>query len=158
LADSLASRVLVEIEQIDRLLMAYTDLLDRVQQRIPDLIEITAVASVLHSFYNGLEHIFSSIAKGFDRQVPTGSQWHRDLLVQMTHETSNRGRIISTELAQKLTDYLGFRHFYRHSYSFFLDWAELRELVTSVRDVWAQVRQELREFVNSLGNHQSERS
>lgn len=42
-----------EIEQIDQLITVYADLLERVQQRTPDLVEVAAVASVLHSFYNG---------------------------------------------------------------------------------------------------------
>ena len=61
-----------EIGQIDQLLAVYADLVERVQQRPPDLVEITAIASVLHSFYNGLENIFLSIAKGVDQQVYTG--------------------------------------------------------------------------------------
>ncbi len=59
---------------------------------------------------DGLENIFLSIARGLDQQVPTGSHWHRDLLVQMTQETAKRGGVISAELARKLADYLGFRH------------------------------------------------
>jgi hypothetical protein len=152
LADNVVSPVTFEIGQIDQLLAVYADLADRVQQRPPDLVEITAIASVLHSFYNGLEHIFLSIAKGLDQQVPTGDQWHRDLLIHMTRETANRGSVISTALARKLADYLGFRHFYRHSYSFFLEWDKLQGLVMSLREVWAQVKEDLRIFLRRLSS------
>ena len=63
------SQVKFEIEQIGLLFEAYADLLERVQRRTPDLVEVTAVASVLHSFYNGLENIFLSIAKGIDSET-----------------------------------------------------------------------------------------
>ena len=139
-----------EIGQIDQLLAVYADLVERVQQRPPDLVEITALASVLHSFYNGLENIFLSIAKGLDEQVPIGDQWHRDLLIHMTRETRDRGSVISTALAKKLADYLGFRHFYRHSYSFFLEWDKLQGLVTSLREVWGQVKEALHAFLERL--------
>lgn len=135
LADNVISQVTFEIGQIDQFLTVYADFVERVQQRPPDLVEITALASVLHSFSNGLENIFLSMAKGLDQQVPTGAQWHRDLLVHMTQETAHRGGVISAELAQKLADYLGFRHFYRHSYSFFLEWDKLKELVVSLREI-----------------------
>jgi len=82
-----------ELAQIEQLLEVYADLFTRVQQRSPDLVEITAVASVLHSFYNGLENIFLAIAKGCDHQVPAGAQWHRDLLVQMTRVTEHRSKV-----------------------------------------------------------------
>jgi hypothetical protein len=111
LAEKVASQITFEIEQLDQLLVAYADLWERAQQGTPDLVEVTAMASVLDSFYNGLENIFLSITKGLDQEVPAGAQWHRDLLVQMTHETVNRSSVISAELAQKLADYLGFRHF-----------------------------------------------
>jgi hypothetical protein len=68
----------------------------------------------------------------------------------MTHEMANRDSIISTESAQKLADYLGFRHFYRHSYSFFLEWSELEKLVTDLPEVWDQTRKALFEFLNNL--------
>ena len=150
MAEKVISQVTFEIGQIDQLLVAYTDLWERAQQGTPDLVEMTAMASVLHSFYNGLENIFLSIAKGLDQEVPTGAQWHRDLLVQMACEMANRNRVISAELAQKLADYLGFRHFYRHSYSFFLEWSELEKLVTGLPEVWDQTRTALFELLDSL--------
>jgi hypothetical protein len=155
LADNVVSQVTFEIGQIDQLLAVYADLVERVQQRPPDLVEMTAMASVLHSFYNGLENIFLSIVKGLDQQVPTGNQWHRDLLIHMTRETANRDRVMSTALAQKLADYLGFRHFYRHSYSFFLEWSKLQGLVTSLREVWAQVKEALHAFLGCLNSTES---
>ena len=139
-----------EMDQIDRLFVSYAVLFDRVRQGQPDVIETTAVASVLHSFYNGLELIFLSIAKRLDRQVPTGERWHRQLLFQMMQSTVQRDSVISTELAQQLDNYLAFRHFYRHSYSFFLDWSELEKLVTPLQSVWSQAKAELNMFLDHL--------
>jgi len=136
--------------QIDQLLAAYADLLERAQKNTPDLVELTAIASVLHSFYNGLENIFLSIAKGLDQHIPSGAQWHRDLLVQMSQETTNRPGVLSSKVVQRLADYLGFRHFYRHSYSFFLDWDEMENLGTSLPEVWDQTRKALQDFLDSL--------
>jgi len=73
LAEKVVSQVTFEIGQIDQLLVAYVDLWERARQGTPDLVEMTAIASVLHSFYNGLENIFLSIAKGLDQEVPTGT-------------------------------------------------------------------------------------
>jgi hypothetical protein len=68
----------------------------------------------------------------------------------MTQETGTRGRVLSAELAGKLIDYLSFRHFYRHSYSFFLEWEELEKLVTILPEIWSQAKQELNQFLQSL--------
>jgi hypothetical protein len=59
------------------------------------LVEITATASVLHSFYNGLENIFLTIAKGLDESVPSGAKWHRELLMQMADTNPKRGPVLN---------------------------------------------------------------
>lgn len=61
-----------ELEQIDQLFLYYADLLAKVREATPDRVEMAALASVLHSFYNALENIFLSIAKGLDGMVPSG--------------------------------------------------------------------------------------
>jgi hypothetical protein len=145
-----ASQIRFEITQIDRLFDSYADLLARCRQAPPDLVEMTAIAAVLHSFYTGLENIFLSVAKGLDEGVPSGAEWHRDLLACMSRETSQRGPVVSSETGEKLANYLIFRHFYRHAYAFFLDWSKLEKLVTPLQAVWAQTRKELQSFVESL--------
>ena len=57
---------------------------------------------------------------------------------------------MTTETAHRLADYLGFRRFYRHSYSFFLEWDELEKLVTLLPEVWVQVKGELQLFLDGL--------
>lgn len=150
LADRVIVQVRFELEQIDRLLELYGRLLESAQTRTPDLVEVTAIASVLHSFYNGLENALQSIAKGLDGALPTGSQSHRELLDQVATSTSKRPAIISVAVREKLNDYLAFRHFYRHSYSFFLDWDEMKGLVAQMPSVWLETKAELQSFLEKL--------
>jgi len=150
LAKKVASQVQFGIGQIDQLLETYANLLEHTLESPPDLVEVTALGSVLHSFYNGLESIFLSIAKEVDARVPTGAHWHRDLLSQMAESTHGRGPVLTPEMVSRLADYLGFRHFYRHSYSFCLEWDELAKLVMSLEDVWEQAREELQVFLQGL--------
>jgi hypothetical protein len=152
LAEEVIAQVKFEIEQIDQLFQFYVDLLAQARKVQPNLVEVTALASVLHSFYNGLENIFLSIAKGMDANIPEGAQWHRDLLDQMTTSTSNRKSVLTEEMSRRLSDYLGFRHFYRHTYSFFMDWEEMEKLVTPLEDVWSRVKSELQTFLNSMSS------
>lgn len=150
LLDKTASRILFEIDQIDFLLESYAELLERVQKITPDLVETTALASVIHSFYNGIENIFSAIAKEIDGNMPAGFQWHRDLLLQMMQDTVKRKPVVSADTAEKLADYLAFRHFYRHAYSFFLDWEEIKKLVTPLSEVWGQAKDEIKLFLKDF--------
>lgn len=79
-----------------------------------------------------------------------GDHWHRDLLMEMALSTSHRKAVLSADATRRLADYLAFRHFYRHSYSFFLSWIELEKLVTELEDVWHQIRRELQRFLLNL--------
>ena len=151
MTENITVQVQYETEQIGRLFEVYADLLAHSKQETPNLVEIAALASVLHSFYNGLENIFLVIAKGLDGAAPTGSGWHRDLLARMAQATPKRSPVISPETGEALTGYMLFRHFYRHSYSFFLEWTKMRDLVTALEDVWKQTRQEFLAFLESLG-------
>jgi hypothetical protein len=141
-----------EIEMIERLFSTYRDLLEHARQTEPNLIELTALASVLHSFYTGLENIFQAIAKQDDSGLPDSAQWHRDLLWQMARVTMQRPAALSSTTASRLLDYLSFRHFYRHGYSFFLEWNELTKLVQPLPEVWAQTRHDLETFLNAVTN------
>ncbi|MCB0083392.1 MAG: hypothetical protein KDE47_20765 [Caldilineaceae bacterium] len=67
------AKIKLELNLIDELFASYADLLARVQTKEPDIVEKTALASVLHSFYNGIEHIFEIVAKEVDQQVNVGT-------------------------------------------------------------------------------------
>lgn len=148
--NKVASHIRFEIGQIDKLLESYKGLFQRCKESEPDLVELTALASVLHSFYNGIERIFIVISKKIDKKVPEGKQWHREILMQMAKSMQERDIAISDDLKEKLVPYLAFRHFYRYSYSFFLKWYELEKLVDPIFEVWEEFKTELNIFMDSL--------
>jgi len=143
------NKIRFEIKQVDKLLEKYKSLINECDQGEPELVELTALASVLHSFYNGIENIFSLIAKGIDNNNPSGSKWHKELLIQMAESNDRRDAVILETLKEEIKSYLGFRHFYRHAYSFYLDWGEMKELVNSLFSVWKQIKRELNDFVDN---------
>lgn len=142
--------IAVELAQLDQLVTTYGGLLARVQQQQPDVVELAALATVLHSFYNGAEGIFLSIARLLDRQVPDEARWHRALLAQMAQPAVARPAVLSATLETRLTDYLAFRHYFRHAYAFSLDWARLEPLVHELPHVHKALRDELEPFLQFL--------
>ena len=111
-------------------------------------VERTALGSVLQSFYTGVEHIFQTIAKRVDLDMPTGEEWHRELLSRMVRSTERRDPVISEGTAELLKPYLGFRHVYRHAYSFRLEWVQMRNLVWDLSVVWQQVCFDVRKMLD----------
>ena len=142
LPEQVSEKIEFELEEIGLLFELYKNELSNLKQK-PNLMEITAYAGILHSFYNGVEKIFLVIAKNIDGKIPDDSRWHKTLLVQMTVENEFRPAVLSQEMKKQLLDYLAFRHFFRHSYSFRLEWEELEELVTSFFDVWEKFKAEI---------------
>ncbi len=81
-----------------------------------------AIGYLLHSFYNGCENIFRSIARFFENDIED-TYWHKDLLKRMKVDIAGfRPRVIDKDLFLLLDDFRAFRHKFRHSYSFELDW------------------------------------
>lgn len=56
--DSTKLKIDYEISQIDELMEKSNVLVSLCKSKAPDFIEMSAVGSILHSFYNGLENIF----------------------------------------------------------------------------------------------------
>lgn len=94
----ITSQIKFEINQIDKLFEAYQGLFIKCKENEPDIIETTALASVLHSFYNGIEKIFELIGKKIDKSTPQSKQWHRDLLIQMSKDLPERHAVISDKM------------------------------------------------------------
>ena len=137
-----------KINDIDKLFSEYELIFEKINSGIPDLFDMTILGSVLHSFYNGLENIFEIIAKNIDGNVPNGNKSHQELLHQMASENSMRNEIINEELYLKLREYATFRHFYRHAYSFQLNWEKMKPLVDNVHNIWQEIKQSLEDFIS----------
>jgi len=150
LAKPLFQTITVEIAQLDQLFATYGVLLAQVQQRPPDAVELAALATVLHSFYNGAEGVFVAVARQLDQHVPDETRWHRFLLAQVARPTAMRPALISALLEARLTDYLAFRHYFRHAYAFTLDWPRLEPLARGLSSVHNALRDELTAFLHFL--------
>ena len=64
--------ILDSLDDIDELLSSYDMLFIRLMQNRSDNIELAALGTVLHSFYNGIEGIFLLISKQIDGMTPIG--------------------------------------------------------------------------------------
>lgn len=133
-------QILFKVNEIDKLFLEYRLIFEKVEQETPDLFDMTILGSVLHSFYNGIENIFEIISKNIDKKIPVGNKYHQELLYQMTQENSERKSILSEEMYLALREYLAFRHFYRHAYSFQLDWEKMEPLVKNIFIIWKKAK------------------
>ncbi len=109
-----------------------------------------AIGGYLHGFYNGAENIFKRIAKFFENNI-TSSMYHSELLKRMNIEIKGvRPRVINEELFVLLNDLKGFRHMYRHSYSFDLDWEKEKITAKRVPMIFSKLKEQINSFLYKL--------
>lgn len=150
MSSDLRQDIFDSIEDINDLLTTYEELFSKVKQEKPDVVELAALGSVLQSFYNGVEGIFILVAKQIDRQMPSDNAWHQTLLNKVLESTDNRDVVITSTTASSLAPYMKFRHFFRHAYTFMLDWKRLQPLVDELKTTWDTARDEITAFCDTL--------
>lgn len=143
----LNEKILLEISKIEDLVQKSSVLLEKTKIQEPDFIELNAIGSVLHSYYNGLESIFKLIYKSFDEKPLSSNLWHSELLQAMFSQSEKHSQILSSELLPYLKNYLGFRHVFRHSYGYELDWQRLKPLFYGMNENWQLVKKEILNFL-----------
>lgn len=119
-----------EFENIDAVLseLFYIVIPDKIEY---STAELAAIATFVHNFYNGIENVLKRIMMFENVETKDTPTWHKDLL-----KTSLDRNIISAELYNSLSNYLSFRHFFVHAYSFTLRWNELKPLVDDLKRTW----------------------
>ena len=147
---ALAADLENELRQIDALL----EELAMLRSGLPDpptSLDLRAAGSILHDFYRGAERMFQRIAGALDRDVPTDPNWHVELLQRMGYAISGvRPALVSSDLRERLSDYLRFRHLFRNVYGRSLRWELMRVLIDELPDLHNQFRNEVGDFLRFL--------
>lgn len=140
-------KINLEIIKIDTLVNKSSLLIIKCKNTEPDFFDLNAIGSILHSFYNGLESIFKLIHKSTDNFTFTTTMWHSELFHSMFNETEKRKAVLSQDLEESLKDYLGFRHVFRHSYGYELDWERLNPLFSGMNEIWTKIKSCFNDFM-----------
>lgn len=139
---SLHEKVEAELEQMDQVLRELPGI-----HRINHLsgLELAGTASLLSSWYHGVENILKQGLLASGVALPSGAAWHRDLL-----QSACAQGMISTALRDGLVPFMGFRHFFTHAYGFDLDPERLLPLVRDIHPVCSVFRKEAKRIASTL--------
>ena len=120
-----------------------------------EFIEI-AMATDLAEVYEGIENIFERIAREVDVHVPSGAEWHKRLLAQMTERRAGRPPVLSLETTALLRELLEFRHKVRKIYGEELVHALTEEHAKHIHELFARVCADLDTFAAALATQQED--
>jgi len=114
---------------------------------------VRAAGSVIHDFYTGAEKIFRRIAIRMDQDLPTGEDWHVQLLHRMAVPVEEiRPAVIDETLEDQLEEYLRFRHLFRNIYGFDLKWERCQPLAERMDKTFGDLKEQIGIFENFLSS------
>ena len=78
---------------------------------------IRAIAGCIHGIYSGMEKILKDLINHIDGVLPTGDDWHIQLLRRAKYPNEGvRSAVLSEDTFQSLDTLRGFRHVFRGRY------------------------------------------
>jgi len=143
-----------ELEKLGKLEREFAGVAEKLSlppEKVPNY-DRGAIGYLMHSFYNLSENMFQLIARFFENDLGP-KDWHKDLLKRMKLEIPGyRPRVIDEELYRRLDDFRSFRHKFRHSYSFELDWEKERAVAVKLPETASMLRTQMAQFLESLAS------
>jgi hypothetical protein len=109
-----------------------------------------SLALQFHGFYTGCECIFSLISVELNGGVSKNADWHKRMLSRMAIDNEERKAVITLQTAERLEDFLGFRHVIRNIYGFELKIDRIDALVKQYPAAWCAFETDIRAFVDWL--------
>ncbi len=150
--EALKQQVEDELRAMDEAVQA----IHRVAQRMPhptDMDLVVAAGKYLDDFYNGAERTFERICVWLEGSIPSGEDWHKQLLEHMTEGVAGvRFPLLDEDLAKRLEEFLKFRHRFRHRYGYELVWDKMLPLVEEAPKVLSDLKTALERFFAGLGS------
>jgi len=114
----LKEEISIEFDFIDKVIIEILSLKKSLGDRIPSTLEKTAAAAFLAQFYSGIENILKRICKFYDIPLPSGNNWHYELVRRFQTDETPLPLLFDEELANQIGPYRKFRHIFFHGYGF----------------------------------------
>lgn len=131
-----------EFENIDIVVANLSSVVKRKRNGY-SIVELAAMATFIHNFYNGVENVLKRVLSVRQIEVKDSPTWHKELLKKSVDLS-----IIAPSLYESLSNYLSFRHFFIHSYSFTLRWQDLKPLVNGLYDILEVFKSAINNYIN----------
>lgn len=151
----ISARLKMELENIQKLYdtLKTKDMFDKktLKQKLTDDFVLRAIGSIFHDFYTAVENMFKIVAKNIDGFMPSGAEWHLELLEQMSMPIEGeRPAFINTDTKLLLNEFRGFRHIFRNIYGFNLMPERIARLLDIFPEAVDNLKKDVGKFINEM--------
>jgi hypothetical protein len=146
----LKSKILDDLQSIKKIYDKLKGEKEKIKNT-PNEAQLINMGYYLHNLYNAFENIFLNIADVFENQVKERARWHYSLQKRMSLDIEGiRPKIISKEASNYLDELRRFRHIFRHSYDYEMDWERLKIVLRKAEKLQNIYEKEIGEFIKFL--------
>jgi len=150
-ATDLRQQVEIELERMSRTLGEIASLQADLKGREPTQREKTAAGAFLCQLYTGVENILLRICKHRGVDLPTGEDWHLELVTKFCDPPQpGLPMLLDKKLELALDAYRRFRHFFAHTYGILLEWDRMGDGVIGAQAVFSEFAARVREYLTTL--------
>ena len=128
---------------------------EKIQQRSENydanVEKMESLAYQLHNLYCAFEDLMELVADEFENRIEERRNWHIRLLRRMTEDISEiRPALFSLETFPLLDELRGFRHWFRHAYSYEIDPEKLGIVLRKAIELRRKYKSEVESFLRKL--------
>jgi hypothetical protein len=134
------------------------DLQNKLKNHNPETIDsntsedaLILIGYYISGIYSNFEDIFLKVARVFENKLEDPTQWHTELLNRMSLDVEEvRPALISKKSKVCLDELRKFRHMFRFSYAFELDWEKMLLVVRRWNQCSQQIFKDVENFLSQI--------
>lgn len=137
--------------QIEIIEQVYEKIQQRSREYNTNVERMESLAYQLHNLYCAFEDLMELVADEFENRIEERRNWHVRLLRRMTeHIPEIRPALFSVETLPLLDELRGFRHWFRHAYSYEIDPEKLEIVLRKATELRKKYKADVESFLQKL--------
>jgi len=142
-----------QVSEINSIYAKIEKRLDFLERKEVSMEMVESTGYWLHNLYCAFEDLFKVVAGFWENDVGTDESFHIHLLKRMQVRIKGiRPALLSKDSFENLNELRGFRHVFRHAYSYGLDDQRVLTLLRHVLSKKAIIMKDLRKFQDDIAS------